>query len=321
MDKCKYKDVINCNNDWDCFWGKKKKYGFTTNKCYTKTKNKNGVDKLRNSYINHLKNNLLVQANMALENAKTFNNKEKIMNSEEVIRQIEEQINSPLKIIYPDLYIDVNNLSSIENREPVKKDKDINISEQLLLHGHSDYDKNLYIDLYEKTPAFKKHVSRAVKISEIREKIKDLENKKKNISTSSRSTSSRSTSSRSTSSRSTSSRISPYLKDLKKRLKILESEHSKYEKSEMPILKVIMSRRRWDRDSDDEPIEWWKYYVKKNLYEKSEYDIDDQRDRMASDEGRGSLMKKKKKKKKKKEDKKTEKKVYKKKNNKLSKRK
>ena len=58
MGKCEYNDVIRCNNDQVVF-GVKKKYGFTTNKCHSKTKDKKGVTKLTNSYINHLKNNLL----------------------------------------------------------------------------------------------------------------------------------------------------------------------------------------------------------------------------------------------------------------------
>ena len=39
-----------------------------------------GVTKLTRQHKTILKNNLLVRANMALENAKAFNNKEKIVN-------------------------------------------------------------------------------------------------------------------------------------------------------------------------------------------------------------------------------------------------
>ena len=54
MSKCSYIDQNECNSDEECFWGKKKKYGITTTKCYTKTKNKKGETELRNSYINYL---------------------------------------------------------------------------------------------------------------------------------------------------------------------------------------------------------------------------------------------------------------------------
>ena len=181
MGKCEYNDVIRCNSDQECFWGEKTKYGFTWIDCHSKTKDKKGVTKLRNSYIDHLKNNLLVRANMALENAKIFNNKEKIMKSEEIIRQIKEQINSPLKIIYPDLYRDVTNLSDIENSNTVKEVKEFNV-EELLDHGYSNYDIDLYRDLYEKSPSFKKQRSRAREISKLREEIKDLENKSRSTS-------------------------------------------------------------------------------------------------------------------------------------------
>ena len=116
-------DVIMIKN----VFGVKKKYGFTTNKCHSKTKDKKGVTRIKKFLYKPFKNNLLLQANMVLENAKAFNNKEKIMKSEEIIRQIKEQINSPSKIIYPDLYRDVTNLSSIENRKPVKEDKEFNM--------------------------------------------------------------------------------------------------------------------------------------------------------------------------------------------------